>query len=108
MRQTISVAGEDGGRGRCSSGGVSFGRSGAGAKKFLHLQDDICESREKARQPPTIVSTLAESFPAGDTGDQAHLEKNDSNRKAASHGLAMLLDSPIENEGHGDAGGEHP
>src|SRR5580704_446706 len=102
-RQPISVAGEDGGWGGCSGSGRSSGRSGAGAK-FLHLQDDIGEKQGEGQAAPDnrFDGVLAESFPAGDTGDEVHLEKNDGNRKAASHPLAMLLDFPIENEGHGD------
>jgi len=51
---------------------------------------------------------FAESFPAGDTGDDANFEKDDGNRKAAGHPLTMLLNFTVKNEREGDAGSEHP
>ncbi len=74
------------------------------------MQDDVGEKQGEGQAAPDnrFGGVLAESFPAGYAGNEAHFEKDDGNGKAASHPLAMLLDSTVEDEGHGDARGEHP
>lgn len=74
------------------------------------MQDDVGEKQGEGETAPDngFDGVLAESFPAGYAGNEAHFEKNDGNGKTASHPLAMLLDFTVEDEGHGDAGSEHP
>lgn len=47
-------------------------------------------------------------FPSSNPEYHAHFKKDQGNRKAARHPLAMLLHVPLENEHQGDSSGSHP
>ncbi len=95
---------------RLSGGGLGLGRDWAGAAKFLPLQDEICKEQREGYTGPDdgFHGGFAEIFPAGHTTDNAYLQKNESDGEAAGHPPAVLLDFSVEDENHGDAGGEDP
>jgi len=83
----------------------------AGAKELLDLQDDVGEEQGEGDASPDdgfVEGTAGNLFQASDAEHYADFKKDDGNRKTAGHPLAMLLDFAVENEGQGDAGGEHP
>ena len=83
----------------------------AGATKLLPLQGDIGEKQGEGDASPHdgfVEGAIGSLFQSGDAEDYAHFEKDDGDRKAASHPLTMLLDFAVEDEREGDASGEHP
>ena len=62
----------------CSSSGPSSGRTRAGAKELLQLQDDVGEKQGEGDASPNdgFVEGTAELFQSGDAKDYAHFEKD--------------------------------
>jgi len=87
-------------RGNLIGGGRGASGNGAWAAKILPMDDEVCEEKRKADASPDdgFVDAITKIFPAGDSADDTHFEKNDSNRVAADHPLAVLLDISFKDE----------
>src|SRR5271157_2784418 len=78
--------------------------------QLLPLKHEVCrQKRERKAEPHNgFVRVDVEILAAAHTTDHPHLEKNDRDRKAARHPLAVLLNPAFENEDECNPGCGHP
>jgi len=74
------------------------------------LQDKVREQKREGDAHPDdrFGDGVTQLFQSGDTENDADFEKYDGHCEAAGHPLTMLLNFTVQDEVHGDSGGEHP
>jgi len=87
----------------------SCGR-GARTAKILKLQHKVREEKREGDAHPndSFGNGVTQFLQPGDAKDHADFEEDDSHGEAASHPLAVQLHFTLQDEVHGDGGGEHP
>src|ERR1700675_2184861 len=80
------------------------------AAKILPLQNDICCKNREGQAGPNdrFDRAGAEFLPPGHPANHSHFQKNDRDREAARHPLAMQVHISPKDECQGDASGDHP
>jgi hypothetical protein len=80
-----------------------------GTAKLLPLKDDVGnkDRESNTRKHNGCADGVSKGIPAGHPSNHTHLKKNQCNRKASRHPLAVLLDLSFPDKSKCDARRDH-